>query len=478
MFTFLQLGVKNARNNMARSVFAIISMVVAAGFLTYSISLSRGYTHLYKADPRSIFGGEVVFFARQFGGVIPAGESSWKHSFLFESPFTDLVSFRPELLESGYLSINEQQTSFSQKEIEEIESALPEVLFVYPRYQLPAIMVDENRRDTPLRGRDASLDDLQARHPRDLISAGRWFNNDDEGKMVAVISDYQKLPEGSIIPMIGDIIKVEVPRLSYIEGEAVFHLQDPYVFEFEVIGQFQAITRYVDFGGGPAPVFWEVSEIQLPFETWQTIWHEIGGQEFLPEELALGFADQSFIEDTVMELRELLPDYTVYSTVEYFGQAENRGLIERMSLQLQERVITEDTQTAMPLDLRVPFTIMIFINAAMVVAANLLIMVNERKTEVGILKSVGSLRSEVIIMIVTEALIITLFGAAIGFVFFAIPSVLNQITNGTRLVSIFRSVLNDFFVVFGTACAFTVIFGMLPGLRTANLPVMEVLRSD
>lgn len=478
MMTFMRLGTTNARRNLARSIFAILSMAVAAGFLTYSISLSRGYTQLYKADARSVIGGEIIAYARQFGGIIPEGESKWQHAFLDESPFTDLETFHPELLSSGYLNTGQQQSRFSAEDMENLATALPDLSYLYPRYQIPAVTVDQNRRDTPLRGRDLQLDLQLTRHPAELLQEGRWFTAEDEGAMVAVVSKVQELPTGSVIPATGATLRIEVPRLVYIDGEPTFLHGETIPFEFDVVGQILAVTRRVDSGSGDAPVYWQLPEVQIPLGTWEKIWQEIGGRDYQPEQISLGYSDLSFLEDTVLELRTRFPNFSVYSVAEHFQQAERRGLIELLTDDLRELVVTEDTQSAMPLDLRLPFTVMIFVNAALVVAANLLIMVNERKTEIGILKSVGSQRGQVLLMILAEALIISLVGATVGFIFFRIPATLNQLTNGLGLLTILQSIVRDGVTVYGASFLFAVVFGLLPGLRTANLSVMEVLRND
>lgn len=476
--TFIRLGTTNAWRNLARSLFAILSMAVAAGFLTYSISLSRGYPLLYKADCRAVIGGEIVVYARQFGGTIPEGESRWRHSFLAQSPFSDLSDFHPELLNYGYLSSESPKASFQSPDVQELAESLPDIDFIYPRYQLPAYTLDNNRRSTPLRGRDSDLDALLSRHPRELLRDGRWFSEEDEGEMVAVTSFYQKLPEGSHIAEVGSTIVVEVPRLIYVDDEPIFQNTQPLRFELKVVGNIEVVTRQLDVEGGSVPVYWELPEIQVPLQTWQKIWQEIGGRAYQPEQLTLGYGDLSYLEDSVLSLRQQFPQYTIYGIPEHFQQAERRGLIERLVLNMEELIVTEDTQSALPLDLRLPFTVLIFINAALVVASNLLIMVNERKTEIGILKAVGSQRGQVLLMILSEALLISLVGASVGFIFFRIPATLNQLTNGLRINTILSSILQDAAIVYSVSFVFSLVFGLLPGLRTANLSVMEVLRNE
>jgi hypothetical protein len=474
---FLRLGTANARRNFARSLFAIISMSLAAGFLTYSISLSRGYVQLFKANTRSMVGGEIVAYARQFGGVIPEGESVWEHSFFQESPFSDLAEFRPELLSSGYLSSVEVQSTFTPDDMQELYQALPGITFVYPRYQIPAATVDMNRRSTPLRGRHPELDNMQAIHPSTQIwrgdEGGRWFNPDESDQMVAVVSMWQELPAGSALPVTGRTIRVEVPRINYVNGEPVFLYAQPIVYEFLIVGVLEVQTRFLD----NVPLYWYSPEIHIPLGTWERIWRDIGGGEYLPEQVTLGYTNLSYLEDVVMELRAMFPQFTIFSAAEHFIQAQRRGLIERIPVWLEGTIVIEDTQQAMQLDMRLPFTLMIFMNAALVVASNLLIMVQERKKEIGILKAVGARRSDVVVMVLVEATMISLLGAAFGFIFFRLPALLTQLTNGIGWDIILPGMISDAGLVFGLSALFALVFGFLPGLRTASLSVMEVFRS-
>ncbi|MCL2497461.1 MAG: ABC transporter permease [Symbiobacteriaceae bacterium] len=472
--TFFRLGMTNAWRSLARSIFAIISMSIAAGFLTYSISLSRGYNQLYKASSRAILGGEIVVYARQFGGVIPSGDSLWQHTFLLESPGSDIAFFHPELLQGGYLSSGEEKAYFTSDGLAALRYALPGITQLYPRYQIPAVSVESYRRSTPLRGRDAAMDALQARHPRQLVGTGRWFVPEDEGEMVAVVSRMQDMPEGYSVPQIGDTIRVDVPRLIYVEGEPVYLAGDPITMRFTVIGLLDIGTRMIN----ETQLYWQLSEIQIPLTTWYKVWEEIGGKEYQPEQITLGYNDLSYLEDATLNLRSFFPQHTFYSAPTHLLQAERRGLLEALSGDAAELVVYEEAQQAMPLDLRLPFTLLIFGNAALVVASNLLIMASERKKEISILKAVGATRPQVVTMVVSEGLVISLVGAAFGFIFFRVPASLTQLTNGVGWFAILRGTIFDALAVATLSFIFAACFSLMPGLRTANLSIMEVLRHE
>ena len=480
MYSF-ELGWLNAKRNLVRSLFAILSMAIAAGFLTYSISLSRGYPLMYKADARAIVGGEVIVHARQFGGQIPSGDSLWQHNFIDASPLSDLQRFHPELLTFGYLSMGEDHSNFRAEDMQHIAGAAQDTnaQAIYPRYQLPAKQISgQSWTSAPLHGRDAQMDALLTRHPEELLTQGRWFAPQDDGQYVAVLSRIRPAEMGPT-PGVEETITLAIPRLMYINGVLTTLEGNPLVKEFTIIGHIEAITRYyTSEGGNTMPVQWELEEVQIPLATWQDLWLEAGGAEYQPEQLSIIYDDMSYLEDIVFDLRQALPTYGVYGLPEYFASAESRGLIEYLPMQLQNAIVEEHTQTALPLDMRVPFTAMIFINSAMIVAANLLIMIAERTKEIGILKSVGSTRAQIMAMSLGESLSISLTGALLGFAFFRIPAALAQLTNRIHPVTILSSIASDAAIVGGVTLAFALVFGLLPAVRMSGLPVMEVMRSE
>jgi len=132
----------------------------------------------------------------------------------------------------------------------------------------------------------------------------------------------------------------------------------------------------------------------------------------------------------------------------------------------------------MAMDLRLPMMGLVLLNAALLVAANMLIMINERKREMAILKSVGAKRADIVIMALTEALILSLVGASIGFLVFRLPGALNQMTNHQGFLAIMQSVIKDFAQVVAATGAVSLLFGLLPALKLAAMPVMNVLRNE
>ena len=136
---FFRLGVVNAWRNLARSLLAIVSMAVAAAFLTYTISLSRGYPHEAFSVFRQMLGGEIVVYAQKVQGEIPSEDSFWTFSKPTETPFTDLSTFHPEIFQQGYLESG-QSSIISEESLQQIQQETC-VDHIAPVFRLPAFTV-------------------------------------------------------------------------------------------------------------------------------------------------------------------------------------------------------------------------------------------------------------------------------------------------------------------------------------------------
>ena len=478
--TFLILGMKNARRNLARSVIAIFSMAIAAGFLTYSASLTQGYPRLMNHDYRAIIGGEIVVYSAQFDGIIPEGNSTWTHERPVHSPLTDMEIFHPQLFRQGALSLYPHNEAFSPSDIETLLGH-EAVHAVYPRYQMPAdLHTMVGARKTPLRGRSLSIDSQLACPPESLLSEGRWFAAEDEGKAVAIVSDYQHFLPGEPIPQVGDTIVVHMPKVRYIEGSIAFDWLDPWKMELLIIGKVEIITRHLNASQGTPeiPVFWQNDEIHIPQGTWETIWTKAGGQEYRPEQLSLLVEDTTYLEDHIAALRDAFPQRTFLSVPSQAAQAQALGLIETPVPGEYTLPLEQTQQPVVHMDVRLPMSILIFANAALVVSANLLMMVGERTKEIGILKAVGSRRRQIMAMVMAEALLISCMGTLAGFTFFRIPVLLNQLTNLWGILPLLASLLVDSMLVFFAATVASALFALMPAWKMASMSAAEVLRSE
>ena len=513
---FLRLGLLNAYRNLTRSSIAIFAMFIAGAFLTFAVSLSRGYPHAIKKDYRAVMGGEIIVYEMPFADIELDNDHTWVHKTLVSSPLTDLEIFHPQLFQQGYFS-KEMMATHEPKDWRDdtlVESPLdltssldghmqgsltlqyfsddvltsmeewPGIKEVYPRYQLPALLLTTiGSRKAPLHGRDFELDQKLTYGPADLIVEGRWFTDEDDGEPVAVISSHQNRDDGERPLQIGESIIIQLPRVVYHDGEMAFDYLQPVEKSLVVIGVIEAQTRLVSSphfrpGDVYTQVYWQLNEIQIPLGTWQKLWQEMDGAMYHPEQLMLMTEDTSYLEDMVKGLQMTFPEHTFISVPEQAVSAEKQRLIETFFPASWSTVEIEETQIVYQPNERLMLAWLIFGNAALIVAANLLIMVEERKKEIGVLKSVGAKRVEIIQMILCEAVLIAGMGAGSGYLLYRVPEILNQMTNNIALTVILSSFASDLLYVTLFTAGLSLIFGFIPAFRTARLSVMEVFRNE
>jgi len=488
---FLRLGLVNAWRNLTRSLLAILSMAFACAFLTYSFSLSRGYADETAFAYRAVLGGDVLVYEKPFRGDSLHTDDYWSFQVLRYSPLTDLADFHPELFSNGYLSAYTYSDPLDSQRMEELESAA-HVRTVYPRYQIPAYttqVIGSNAyfRPTPLRGRDATKDAMLVRSPADFIVEGRWFTEADDGKPVAVVSNYQHYFEDISVelPRIGDTLRMNIPHLLLNDSGFHVDVENQTWIELEIIGIINVETRSLTWNSNSSflseQLYWLLDEVQVPLATWQSVWSTIADTQYIPEQASLIMDDVLYLEDYLIDLRTTFPQHSFLSAMERSNRAQLNRYNETHAVAAPEEVyfhVERSEGLTFSEDLRLPISVALLLNAALVISANLLIMVGERKREVGILKAVGATGYEVIGMVLIEAVVIASIGGSAGFAVIRIQSALNQLTNAASIGLLLKNITTDALMAIGVSMLVSLLFGLVPALKMARLSVMEVLRNE
>ena len=488
---FLYLGCKNAWRSIGRSSIAIISMALATAFLTYSLTLGRGYSAELYAGFRAFSGGEIAVYATRFDGSANYQTGRLQYHKLQGSPQTDIGVFYPEYLSRGFLTTAEEVSdgfaAVTMKSLADFSG----VEAVYPRYQIPVL----RHSDIPgratlydevfLRGRDYALDALQYTPLPQYISQGRWFTPEDEGSLVCVLSRYNSIAEIGVAALQpGDTIRISLPTIVQSGGGSInFDFINMHEVSLTVIGFAEVPTRdlhWINHLMLPMveTLYWQFDDIHIPLGTWLHLWQQAGGEIYEPQQLNIITKEVSFLEDMVAALNRAFPQYTMVSVARQIERAKFTPGLETPALEAPESVyfLREAMQ---PLggsdDMRMALGIGIFSTAALIIAANLLIMAGERKTEIAILKSVGTLRREIMQMIIGEAVLIAALGTGIGFFFVRLQALLSELTITSGLFLIV-GIATDLLIVLGAATLVSVLFALLPALKMAGLSVMEVMR--
>ncbi len=490
---FLRLGGTNASRNLMRSIFTIVSMAVAAAVLTSALSTSRGYPAGGYLPFRRIFGGEIVVYPVKFTGQLPrtATGEQWGLTPLQPHATSDLPVLRPELFGQGLLSQTTAELKpFTNEQIRDL-TRQPEVAGSYPYYLIPALTASSQYmgvyHQSPLRGRDLAKEQenglIHSLSPGEIV--GRYFTLGDDGQEVAVISGRQFLPQNAKVPAIGGLITVEIPRISTIEGQLVFDYEHRIAKELTVIGQTWSLTRsvgYIDGTGMSATeeLYWHSCEIEIPLSTWQAWFREAGGNQYQPQELALHVTDMTYVEDTVASLAARFPQYSFVSVPKHVTTAIGRGLVDRTYQAPPEAAGTPEVphQNGIPLDLRRPLMAMIYLNAALMMAANMLIMVNERRREMGVLKSVGARRMDIMVMALSEAVLISALGGSLGFLIVRIFGAINQLSNHYPIIAVMSSIMADYGLIIGLTVTLSLLFGMIPASKLSRMTAIDALRGE
>jgi putative ABC transport system permease protein len=157
-------------------------------------------------------------------------------------------------------------------------------------------------------------------------------------------------------------------------------------------------------------------------------------------------------------------------------QAFSRVPISRLNALKETQQV--NTQGVIVADLRMPIVTLVLFNAALLLTANILILIIERKREMAILKSIGAKKADIVTMIMSEAVLITFLGASSGYLIVSIPNILNQFSNSVSGLQIIWSFLVNSAYVLTITCSCAALFAFIPGLQIASKSVMEVLRDE
>jgi len=495
---FIKLGVKNAWRNLARSLLAIISMGFAAAFLTYVITLGRGYSQGAGQPLRQMLGGEITVYRQKVVSQLPKKASDYEFSVDVLNPFTDLGFFYPNYEAEGYLT-NETIDSESWRKLPAQLAEDHNVTGVYPVYRLPAYQQIESAGvgstifpQISLYGKDLKQENKSDRSLSTLLDSGRWFDDSDAHKRVAVVSTYQDLPAGTEGLEVGDLVLIEIPSIIKTSTGEKLDWLNSITLEFEIIGTVGLHTRDVDF-----VVLGELkteqimgyhNDVYIPQSTWEELW-EIASADYpyTPEEYILQVDNLTYLEDVVFTLREQFPQIQVNSVPELNEWMLNQFLIEPEQAFLRVPVARlsalreakqSNSQSVIIADLRLPIITLVLFNSALLLTANILILIIERKREMAVLKSIGAKKNDLISMIVTEAVMITLLGAGSGYFLVSIPHILNQINNSMGGLQILWGVILRGLIVMLVTCGCSAIFSLIPSMQIASRSVMEVLRDE
>lgn len=107
------------------------------------------------------------------------------------------------------------------------------------------------------------------------------------------------------------------------------------------------------------------------------------------------------------------------------------------------------------------------------------VSVTERTREIGLRKSVGARKKQILMQFLMEALVITLLGGVIGVLLgFGLGTIMSIGAGFAGLTFDFHVSLFDLFLIVGVTAAFGLVFGISPAKKAANLQPIDALRME
>jgi hypothetical protein len=498
---FFRLGLVNVRRNLARSMLSIVSMAVAAAVLTSALFLASGYPGQAFLPLRVFAGGDIMIFPRALslgsasGGLLPAGEESpqgaspgtgegaaaagYVFGQLERDWISDLYAYHPVAYDYGVLHREGQVPWFDVEEITAKLSALPFVLDVYPYYTLPAMEVFFDRNLgyeksglAAIRGRDVEKD-REFFYFQDYLTFGRPLTVADEGSFRALVDTgrYMSAGYGAIGEFGGGGREVLVPRVRIVPdaGRAVFDYSAGQTYSFQTVGGFR-IEGY------------STPQLVVSLELFRQIWGEAtGGAPLLVPQVSVSVASLFTVESAVRQLRDLLPDCTVVSVPAAATEGAARGGFPESWSQWRRRPGEASVvagQMILPAGVKTVMMVLTCMLGALIVAANSLVMLTQRRREIGVLRAIGAKRRDIMTMILAEVGVLTAIGSAAGYALIRVAVIWNQLSGRASLVSVGLSAAVDGAKVLAATMVCAIVLGLAPALRSTSLSTIDVLREE
>ena len=259
---FVYLGVKNAWRNIGRSVFAVLSMAIAAAVLTYSVSLGRGHATGLHASIRALSGGDITVYSTLFDAGGTEASQNMQFRMLSESPLTDLDIFHPSIFEQGFLvPADDEYNDWFDGSFFASLASWQDVRSISARYQMPVLRLDavnseeaneaHAQTEVKLVGRDIDVDNAPNHPLQDGISDGRWFQSEDDQQAVCVVlENQQSIGVRGQTPRVGDTIHIRIPRAKITNSNNIgFDYSDYEDIELEIIGLLSLVSQTIEWGG-------------------------------------------------------------------------------------------------------------------------------------------------------------------------------------------------------------------------------------
>lgn len=287
---------------------------------------------------------------------------------------------------------------------------------------------------------------------------------------------------------VGHLVTVTIPQYRF-DNYGIPYADSslpPTEYQARVVGHIAIPTRAISWVGEQSVIMTEQGylhspEIFLTEATWGALWNEHSGGRAYPE-LYLGLKVDDMAELNLIrrQLQQDFPQFAFFTIADFVRHLENHAVLDRF-YRAPATTWRPEFQPRHPMarqDFGAITAGLLFLNAGMLLASQMLTAIAGRRNEIGILKAIGARNRDVVGMILLEAVIIAAIGATIGFGLVRAAGIHLSLTNGIPLVEIIVTTLRELSLVLGLTLAASLVFGVLPAWKVAKLTVMEVFRNE
>lgn len=457
------MALRNVRRNLSRSLLALASMAVAAAILTGTMSMDQGYPRGAFWEHRRLAGADVVIYASRAALPGLGGVEKLQWELGLDQHHSDLVQHFPVLARQGHLALPEQRAL----DLERLPDGLDHagIAGVEPFLAMPAfVQVPGSRQVLPvvLRGRHLEVD-ASVWQVTELTPA-------DDGALVCLVN--REVPPGWPNFSQHPVLVVEVPRVvAHGPAGTIYDYTHRYQFTLEIRGVYAfpaSVTDAVARGreaaeAAEAPGYLPSNQIFLPAGTLERMFVKAGGTGGFRYVHQLGVRVDDMVQarEVAAYLQERIPWARVFTLPQLvrasWGQAG------------QVPVSRDVTQV---------FIYLAFALAGMLVTTNMLILVAQRRKEIGVLKAIGASSGEIVLMVLGETLVLAGLGSFLGFALVRGFYLLIYLASGVSLTRVGLGTLQAASYVTGLASLTALLAGLVPSVIAARSTAREVLRHE
>ncbi|MBS3949760.1 MAG: ABC transporter permease [Peptococcaceae bacterium] len=474
----VKLAWSSIRHRLSRTLITVFAMAIAAAVITSGMSLSKGIAKMAYHEYRTYYRGDIVILTPTYVGATAVYdlESTISHNVLNDSGFNPLLKLYPQFGIDGYLGYD--LYPYSPLAFEQLQRLrdFPGIRSVDPVLIMPASL---GTMATSLRVISSAVGEhlAEGTMPRE--------NSGGESMLEVVVNAYggPQLSVGDVVTIRVPVFKIGASGVPYADTSATVQERPA-----KVVGLVRWPTRELSFfppGGGDPRYeqgYVHSSEVYLTELAWQEIWQQqSAGLTYPVLATTLRVDNLSTLNVTAAELRAAFPELAIKTVPEVARHVERYNILDRFYLipsalwMNAEQVVAHDY---VPVELGLTSAMLLFANAGMLLASQMLASVAERRKEIGIIKALGARNFEILGMVLIEGLLLAITGSIVGFSLVRILAIHRDISNNLSWLIVMQSSLRELAAVVSLTTVVALVFSVIPAAKMSQLTVMEVFRND